>query len=144
MKKFVKTLVLMLIFVMTFTSCKPSIRNPEKLAKKYVDEGYECIIAYNTDFGLEQFMPVGFDDASEILVIFEDMESMSNGKLGLFVYFSSLKDARDFEDDFKDWTEENSGMDWEDALEDLEDEGMLFFRKGKVVYFGLEEFYDEL
>ena len=143
MKKFIKILVLTLILMMTFTSCKP-INNAEKLAKKYVNEGYECIIAYDTDFGLEQFMPVGFDDASKILVVFEDMESMSAGELGLFVYFSSLKDAKDFEDDFKDWTEENSGKEWDDALEDLEDEGMLFFRKGKVVYFGLEEFYDEL
>ena len=47
-------------------------------------------------------------------------------------------------DAYKDWTEENSGMDWDDALEDLEDNGMLFFRRGKVVYFGLEDFYDEL
>lgn len=136
MKKLSKVFILILIILATLTSCSP-MRNIDKVAKFYEEEGYLCIKMTGVEEFLEDF---GFDnnddfdfkasDVKYILIVADDAAyKYENSKsFAVFMYFNKAKSAEEYAEYIVDEiTEEEKYIRW-----------------GKVVCYGDKDIINEL
>ena len=141
MKKITKIIIVSLVvlsFIFVLASCAILDKDPVKLAQALDDESYDTEIMSDADYFEEMAEETGSSDKDVVWMMNIDSEGYYDA-YGTLIYVKKTGSAKDLQADLEEYIEEEKKNDTYGEYEDT-----IVARKGKYVFVGSEEIWNDL